>query len=145
MIEVPSEGEAVLLTRDVYREWCPHELWLHPDGLLLVQPTFRRGLTQVMQRMDGGGYRYRPRTADTRPMDGALIRRELHAKRTNVWIPRSQIASARVRRGLLRLGVDIHLTDGRRFRLRWLKDDPWLRSGETLEAWRRWLGERPAD
>jgi HEAT repeat protein len=70
------------------------------------------------------------------------IRDAIEGDRRGCWVPRTEIVSAALRRGILNDRLRLKLTDGTRVKVLWLTDDAVTAFEPMREALTEWLGDR---
>jgi hypothetical protein len=137
-------GPATLLSCSAtsgWTDWIWGELWLFPDGILRVPTDAGTTRQRVRERRRAPGRS----TAPLKPLprsvfddDPARLAEETKRAR---WLPRDQIKTASLRRGLLNSRLSVELADGREVKLLWLKSD--VQAFDLIErTLRDWLGSR---
>jgi len=117
--------DSVLLTTSCttgWADWVHGELWLCPDGLLRLS----LGLAATIAKSSGPGqaaaFEGAARRSSLRHFDMTEINELLSRKRTNHWIPWTQIRGASLRGGLITGRLRLKLADGRSVKLLWMRE-----------------------
>jgi hypothetical protein len=97
-------------------DWIHGELWLFPDGLLRASTGLATTISNgIVQTVSG-----EPRSQEF--VDGE-IERIVARGGTNLWIQADQIRGADIHVGLMTSRMKVHMADGHRIKLLWLRGD----------------------
>ena len=114
-------------------DWIHGELWLFPHGLLRSST----GLKSDGAHGHAGGV-VRTVTGEPRSREFAdgEIERIVASRRRNLWIEADRIKRADLHAGRTTSRLNLHMTDGRRITLLWLREDRAERPLTTaLSSW----------
>jgi hypothetical protein len=102
-------------------DWVHGDLWLCPDGILRRSRGWRVTLrnTGSMGIKDAVDWRNRP----TRIIAEGERRQIASVDKRNWWVPWDQISRAKLSSGPLSYGLHLELTDGRKEKFEWLRQD----------------------
>lgn len=113
-----------------WSSWIEGELWLFPDGLLLVRTSLATTVAQEPSRT------VPDETRGREFLDGEIDALVASHKR-NLWIDADQIEGADIHVGTTTSRVNLHMRNGRKIKLLWpVSDRAEQPLGTALAAWK---------